>query len=366
MSKYLILSEVKSEAYDVEWWMDQTDSKYTVELKDKFETARKSMRNTICKLIAECDFFPADEGHFEAFDEYDYDEVEELDEIITGILTNPKYFFDNAEDLDIQDTDDGDGYFAFVGNPNLILVDYYGKKLKFNVHNMDDSDKDYFFEYTETDDNGSVISEISVRLLNTKRTNLGKNEKVNLIDPNYETISFGKYVQDSEGKEKTDIVWRILDKKDGKAFVISDEIIDHVQFFHEDKNDWNSSNIRNWLNKDFLHQAFTDEEISRIIEVNEDKISLLSYEEYNKYFDNPKEARARFTDYSRRLAEKNYSTKIREPYGFWWLSTPNNCGGWGEDEKVYVNHVCNNGTVNGFERASYKDGVRPTMWIKID
>ena len=119
--------------------------------------------------------------------------------------------------MDIQDTDDGDGYFAFVGNPNLILVDYYGKKLKFNVHNMDDSDKDYFFEYTETDDNGSVINEISVRLLNTKRTNLGKNEKVNLIDPNYETISFGKYVQDSEGKEKTDIVCgEYWTKKTGK------------------------------------------------------------------------------------------------------------------------------------------------------
>lgn len=173
MSKYVVITEVKSEAHDVEWWMDQTNSKITVEIKDEFRAARELMRNTICKLTAECDFFPADEGHFEAFDEYDYGEVEELDEIVTEILTDPTYFCDSAEDFDVQDTDDGDWYFAFVGNPGLILVDYYGKKLKFNVHNMDDSGKDYFFEYTEIDDDGRTINEISVRLLNTERKNDG-------------------------------------------------------------------------------------------------------------------------------------------------------------------------------------------------
>ena len=150
------------------------------------------MRNTICRLVAECVFFPADEGRFEAFDEYDYGEVKRLDKIVTKILTDPKYFCDNAEDFDVQDTDDADWYFAFVGNPDLILVDFYGKKLKFNVHNMDDSGKDYFFEYTETDDDGRVINEISVRLLNTERKNI-KSETAGKAAPNYETISFGKY-----------------------------------------------------------------------------------------------------------------------------------------------------------------------------
>lgn len=366
MSKYVVLTEVKSEARDVEWWMDQTNSETAVELKDEFEVARESMRNTICKLTAECDFFPADEGHFGAFDKYDYGEVKKLNEIVTRILTEPMYFFDSAAEFDIQDTDDGDWYFAFVGNPDLILVDYYGKKLKFNVHNMDDSRKDYFFEYTETDDDGRIINEISVRLLNTERKNMKKSETANKVAPDYETISFGKYYQDSEGQERADLVWRILHKKDGKAFVISDAIIDQVQFSREDRNDWKSSNIRSWLNSDFIHQAFTEEEVSKILEVNGDKVSLLSFNAYKRYFDNPKEARARFTDYSRRLAEENYSARIREPYGFWWLSTPNSHGGWGKGKNVFLCHVCNNGTVNGFERASYKDGVRPTMWIKID
>lgn len=107
--------------------------------------------------------------------------------------------------------------------------------------------------------------------------------------------------------------------------------------------------------------AIEKESASSIIKSLYDAYNHSSKKEFN-----PKEARARFTDYSRRLAEENYSTKIREPYGFWWLSTPNNNGGWGEDGNVYVYHVCNNGTINGFERASYKDGVRPTMWIKID
>ena len=151
-----------------------------------------------------------------------------------------------------------------------------------------------------------------------------------------------------------------------KAFVISDAIIDCVQFFREDKNNWESSDIRSWLNNDFIHQAFTEEETSKILEVNDDKVSLLSLDEYKQYFDNHEEARARFTEYSRRLTEKNLHDKIREPYGFWWLRTPNIDGGLGEDGSVYVYHVCQNGTINEFERAKYKDGVRPTMWIKID
>ena len=36
MSKYVVITEVKSEAHDVEWWMDQTNSKITVEIKDEF------------------------------------------------------------------------------------------------------------------------------------------------------------------------------------------------------------------------------------------------------------------------------------------------------------------------------------------
>ena len=57
-------------------------------------------------------------------------------------------------------TDDADWYFAFVGNSDLILVDYHGRKLKLNVHNMDDSESDYFFEYSETDEYGRIINEI--------------------------------------------------------------------------------------------------------------------------------------------------------------------------------------------------------------
>lgn len=215
MAKYVVLTEVKSEINDIEWWMDQTSSKITVEVKNKFEVARELMRKNICKLAAECDFFPADEGRFEVFDAYDYDEVEKLDEIVTEILTNPKYFCENTEDFDIQDTD-SDCYFAFVGNSDLILVDYFDKKLKFNVHNMDDQEKDYFFEYSETDDDGSIINAISIRLLNTERKNTKKSETANLAAPDYETISFGKHFQNSEGTEMTDIIWRVLEKKTGK------------------------------------------------------------------------------------------------------------------------------------------------------
>ena len=40
------------------------------------------------------------------------------------------------------------------------MVDYHGRKLKLNVHNMDDSESDYFFEYSETDEYVRIINEI--------------------------------------------------------------------------------------------------------------------------------------------------------------------------------------------------------------
>lgn len=93
---------------------------------------------------------------------------------------------------------------------------------------------------------------------------------------------------------------------------------------------------------------------------------MLSLEEYNAYFSDAKDARAGYTDYSRQKTSAHHHTNIREPYAFWWLRSANDIGGWGEDGTVYVYHVCNNGTLNPYERAEYADGVRPAIWVKLD
>ena len=138
-----------------------------------------------------------------------------------------------------------------------------------------------------------------------------KNKSEKEVD-DFETIEFGKY-QQSYNPEKNDwseepIEWIILEKdsENKKALILSKYILDvrPITYKSEEKNTtWENSNIRSWLNDKFYNSAFTDEEKSRIKEVqiiNEDnddymtlggrdttdKIFLLSIGEARKYFSN--------------------------------------------------------------------------------
>ena len=61
-----------------------------------------------------------------------------------------------------------------------------------------------------------------------------------------EKVIFGTYEQDndiSDGKE--DIEWIILEKKDGKAYLVSKYVLDNKKYGSVY---WNASSIRKWLN----------------------------------------------------------------------------------------------------------------------
>ena len=365
--KYVLLTEIKTEASKVEWWMDQTDNTETLQIFDSFEDAKSEMRKAVKRLAKKCDFFPFEGGKYEPLAEsleYGDEDIEKLGKIVNNTIKKDGYFCQESN-LDICDTDDGDWYFAFVGNKDLLLVDYYGKTLKMNIHYMTDAEKSYFFIYSECDDDGRIINSISVRLYNTAKKRKSKSETEDI--KNYETVTFGQYIQDKDGTDFSPLSWRILEKNDDKVLLVAEKIIDHIQFSAKKNNNWENSDIGLWLNKDFVDCAFNEHEKTLIENsVSGAKVFLLSLEEYKHYFDNPKDARAAFTDYSRKKAGVHYGSTIREPYGFWWLRTANEQGGWGKDGSVYLYHVCNNGTINPFERAEYSDGVRPAIWVKID
>ena len=369
MAKYALLTEIKKEASKVQWWEDQTENTESLQIFDSFEDAKTEMRKAVRRITKNCEFFPFEDGKYEPVEEYVGDigsdeDIEKLGRILSNTIKKADYFCEET-DLDIQDTDDGDWYFAFVGNKDLILVDYDGKTLKMNIHNMTDAEKPYFFSYFESDDEGRTVNAISIRLFTDakkKKTKPVKEEK-----KNYETVTFGQYIQDKEGKELSPLSWRILDKKDGMALLITEKIIDHIRFSAKENNNWEESDILKWLNKDFADRAFNEQEKALIKNsVSGKKIFMLSLEEYEDYFSCPEDARAGFTEYSRKKAGDHYRTKISNPYGFWWLRTANKDGGLGENDSVYIYHVCGNGTVNPFERAEYSDGVRPAIWVAWD
>ena len=92
-----------------------------------------------------------------------------------------------------------------------------------------------------------------------------------------EDVLFGSYEQDgdpSNGAE--DLVWLVLDVKDGKALLITKYAI-ACRPYEETLRpvNWAGSDLRNWLNGEFLQSAFSAE-LQRAIELSE----LTSYEDY--------------------------------------------------------------------------------------
>jgi len=133
-----------------------------------------------------------------------------------------------------------------------------------------------------------------------------------------------------------DYDWRVLDVKDGKALIITEDIIEKRRFDSSSKK-WDSCVLKEYLNNEFINKF-------NKAQINGD-IFLLSIDEVNKYFKNDKERIAKLEG---------------EPY-WWWLRSP---GPIGANCAAYV---CADGSVRVFGRCVDNDygGVRPALWLKL-
>lgn len=118
-------------------------------------------------------------------------------------------------------------------------------------------------------------------------------------------IYFGSYEQDNDLTNGTEpIAWYVLDKADGEATLLSVYLLDH-QPYHKWNMDitWEKCTLRSWLNDEFYHTAFSEEEQAAIVNTNVinednpyylfhgeggndtmDKVWLLSLGEIEQYF----------------------------------------------------------------------------------
>lgn len=169
----------------------------------------------------------------------------------------------------------------------------------------------------------------------------------------FKTIHFGEFYKD-ETYEKEKIEWLVLSEDEEKLFVVSKKPL-LSRHFDKKPRKWRDSEIRQWLNSDFLNEAFSHYEQPSIIKTHittthiteepcagydcedvhtHDRIFLLSSEETEKYF--PKE--------------------YRQDKNAWWLRNTEGTGGTGflvgEDGsfcgQVDTQNVC---------------GIRPAMYI---
>ena len=215
------------------------------------------------------------------------------------------------------------------------------------------------------------------------------------------SVVFGKYPQSESGCDATPIEWKILEKNDCKALLLSRYCLDVQPYdhnFHEIT--WEKCQLRNWLNVSFLNRAFTQEEQSRILLTHvdnsqsqgysgfdsiggndtQDRVFLLSYAEAHNYLDVIKQqgvttprapkAYAAPTDYAiarGAMIAKTHSTQDGRKSGLWWLRSP----GPGQQEVAIVN-------AGGKMYSSYAEGrvgcgeykqricIRPAMWIVLN
>jgi hypothetical protein len=137
--------------------------------------------------------------------------------------------------------------------------------------------------------------------------------------------------------------WRVLDVEDGKTLVISEDVLEKRRF-DAGSNEWSSSEIRSYLNGEFMNR-FSAEERAKIVDTNGDHVFLLSVDEVNSYF----------TDDNSRIAFDNNEVAL-----WWWLRSPGTFS-------FFAAYVNRDGSVyvNGYDVDDFIGGVRPALWLNL-
>ena len=189
-------------------------------------------------------------------------------------------------------------------------------------------------------------------------------------------IKLGSYEQDgnlTNGKEE--IEWVVLDQQGNKMLVMTRDCIEQKKFNETYvATTWETSDLRSWLNSEFIQTAFSDEQQSYILTTSvkaeknpvhhthggydtEDKVFVLSISEFEKYCTYDEARLGKVNPY---VLEKGAYENLTLNTGHWWLRTPGIAMG-------RAAYVTSSGTLMHYgeiiESVIYC--VRPAMWIEV-
>lgn len=196
-------------------------------------------------------------------------------------------------------------------------------------------------------------------------------------------IEFGAYEQDNiTGNGPEPIEWQVLDVDGDEAFLVSVHSLDG-RGFNETRRmqvSWEDSDIRKWLNQDFIDTAFSDEEKASLVPVDnetvdhsKDLVFLISNEEVKKYFSTDVERICEPTEYAYimqgGLAKEKELELLMKQLNPSYVLTPEKYPKTYILRSVvpsglYVNSVLNTGFLNPTEEPSKLFFIRPA--IRID
>lgn len=191
-------------------------------------------------------------------------------------------------------------------------------------------------------------------------------------------IKFGSYLPKfCESNKRQSIEWLILDKDSTSMLVISKYAIDKKSWgtLAVRENQWETCNMREWLNSDFYNEAFTNEEKALIQSssimpssnpkfpsavqghMTNDNLFLLSTAEAEKYFMTSNERKCLpHPEYYASYAKNGMNVS-------WWLRTIG-----GNYNTNFVTYVKAHGDIN-YEGGTYSysnEYVRPAMRIRLE
>lgn len=198
-------------------------------------------------------------------------------------------------------------------------------------------------------------------------------------------VEFGTYEQD--GKTDTTgeaIVWRVIDKEGSKLMLLAEKVLDAHAFDKELKGDkWATSDLRTFLNGDFITSAFTAEEQAKLVATlnvtednakyiidsgadSTDRVFVLSKAEAEHFLIRRKLGweKAEATLYAQNRdgigTVYDHGVTVDPDYGTagWWLRDA------GENDisamyMYYYGAVCEDGTL---VRNTFL-GIRPCIWV---
>ncbi|MBQ9715467.1 MAG: hypothetical protein IJV77_03545 [Clostridia bacterium] len=184
------------------------------------------------------------------------------------------------------------------------------------------------------------------------------------------------------------ICWRVLENKRGNAFILCENAIASHRFAQK-SNNYAQSEIRQWLNDDFLNKAFSPKEQKRILVTNvdnsvastgykeneyacedtQDKVFLMSHADITKMkygfcasYSEDKNRMRVTSDYCRATGAHMVTEWKGYGNGYWWLRSPGDAKSFARVRAVFGNGVSSYSYY-------YPDGdygsVVPAMWIKF-
>lgn len=191
-----------------------------------------------------------------------------------------------------------------------------------------------------------------------------------------DVVTFGSYEQDNvldNGKEPLE--WIVLDVQGNQAMLLSKYCIDTVIFYPERvPMYWGISDLRTWMNGDFIQTAFTQDEQAAILTTTVhndnphgmkgggadtlDKVYLLSKTEVLHFFPTMADRVAYPTEYAK---SKGCTVSPKTGSCRWWTRTPG-------ARKMDMCGMRLDGRISAYGMQDVDwptNTMRPVMWVQI-